>query len=474
MASLLFVLLVAVHAESAVLSADFEECEYDACDDNMYLIQKKIEVGVSEDQLLLEEAEVKGRSHFLPGVKPFFVAHDKADVCKGNESMSGAGMDYRGCQTITQMGLTCQKWTSQTPNTHSRTPDKFPHAGLDFNFCRNPDGMPHGPWCYVTDGEDLGARWDYCDPMVVVKKYPTGWEKVKDKNGKQMDGKTMFYYFNPRTGEVSWTEPPETMAADHEYYGVSWKWPWQRWQWDDQKYSFGTNAVHYWDAYFVSSLCTWLIWALLVCLIWFTKYPAEPDVDVLGDPVNTFERGHFSCMKNKHICACSFLCPVIQFADNQHLGGSLKGHVALFMFLACGLLNDVTMSGLFVCGLFTSILIIFFRQKLRQRMGLEPWSLNTIIDIFYVCCCPCCAIAQEALVVQYSYNRWKDGASRSPRVVMSAPIIKMPRSRSPSQERAAGTTVIREREAYRSPSPGSHRSLSNEPVATSTFGAAFS
>ena len=73
---------------------------------------------------------------------------------------SSKAVDYRGFTSTTESGKTCQKWTSQTPHDHSRTPSKYPNVGLgDHNYCRNPDGENRA-WCYTTDPNE---RWDYCD-----------------------------------------------------------------------------------------------------------------------------------------------------------------------------------------------------------------------------------------------------------------------------------------------------------------------
>ena len=100
------------------------------------------------------------------------------DQCKmkyvvSTETVSGTKEDgYRGIQNKTTQGKTCQKWSSQRYQKHSRTPNniKFKDKGLgDHNYCRNPDGEPGGIWCYTTqtgerEGEDR-IRWQYCDPL---------------------------------------------------------------------------------------------------------------------------------------------------------------------------------------------------------------------------------------------------------------------------------------------------------------------
>ena len=71
------------------------------------------------------------------------------------------GRDYRGTVSQTRSGKSCQKWTANSPHSHSRTPQNYENAGLgDHNYCRNPDNTGDGTWCYTTDS---GTRWEACD-----------------------------------------------------------------------------------------------------------------------------------------------------------------------------------------------------------------------------------------------------------------------------------------------------------------------
>uniref|UniRef100_A0A8C3DNU8 Uncharacterized protein n=1 Tax=Corvus moneduloides TaxID=1196302 RepID=A0A8C3DNU8_CORMO len=75
------------------------------------------------------------------------------------ECKRGIGTDYRGTEAKTQRGIPCQKWAEKIPHKPNYTPEKHPNAGLEENYCRNPDGDESGPWCYTTDP---ATRFDYC------------------------------------------------------------------------------------------------------------------------------------------------------------------------------------------------------------------------------------------------------------------------------------------------------------------------
>ncbi|XP_057295939.1 uncharacterized protein LOC130624361 isoform X3 [Hydractinia symbiolongicarpus] len=66
----------------------------------------------------------------------------------------GNGSGYIGIINVTSSGKTCQPW-SINPYLD---PGSYPT--LKENFCRNPQGHLHKPWCYV---EKSMQRWEYCD-----------------------------------------------------------------------------------------------------------------------------------------------------------------------------------------------------------------------------------------------------------------------------------------------------------------------
>lgn len=86
----------------------------------------------------------------------------------GSEVMTGNGADYRGFQSTTRSGRTCQNWGVQTPHNHSETPQRYPLADLNNNHCRNPDQSDPASsiWCYTTDP---ATRWQLCAPIGVLQ-----------------------------------------------------------------------------------------------------------------------------------------------------------------------------------------------------------------------------------------------------------------------------------------------------------------
>ncbi|XP_014650878.1 PREDICTED: plasminogen [Ceratotherium simum simum] len=97
-----------------------------------------------------------------------------------SDCMFGNGKGYRGKKATTVAGIPCQAWAAQEPHKHNIfTPQTNPQAGLEKNYCRNPDGDDNGPWCYTTNPRKL---FDYCDiPQCVSSSFDCGKPKVEPK-----------------------------------------------------------------------------------------------------------------------------------------------------------------------------------------------------------------------------------------------------------------------------------------------------
>ena len=86
---------------------------------------------------------------------------DEAFKSDCKEDINGA--QYKGHIDATVSGKLCQPWRSQFPHEHAlTTADHFSDESLKDaeNFCRNPFGLAHAPFCYTADEN---TSWEYCD-----------------------------------------------------------------------------------------------------------------------------------------------------------------------------------------------------------------------------------------------------------------------------------------------------------------------
>ena len=90
---------------------------------------------------------MQGPTFFLENVHSFSEPEDGiADI----HCIFGTGASYRGHQNTTVAGIPCQNWNKQEPHRHSLL-ETYPGLAKAENYCRNPDRIPSGPWCFTTD-----------------------------------------------------------------------------------------------------------------------------------------------------------------------------------------------------------------------------------------------------------------------------------------------------------------------------------
>ncbi|XP_054549952.1 hepatocyte growth factor-like protein isoform X4 [Talpa occidentalis] len=133
----------------------------------------------------------------------------------------GTGEQYRGSVSKTRKGVPCQHWSTKTPHKPQFTPASAPHAQLEENFCRNPDGDSHGPWCYTTDPH---TPFDYCalrrcdgdqPPSILEHPDQVLFEKCGKRVARQNQGRFRLRVVGGQPGNSPWTVSLRNRQGQH-------------------------------------------------------------------------------------------------------------------------------------------------------------------------------------------------------------------------------------------------------------------
>uniref|UniRef100_A0A674PQJ0 Macrophage stimulating 1 n=1 Tax=Takifugu rubripes TaxID=31033 RepID=A0A674PQJ0_TAKRU len=122
-----------------------------------------------------------------------------ADDIEAEDCYQENGKNYRGTVRKTRKGITCQKW----------------NANLTENYCRNPDGDQHGPWCYTTDPK---TEFDYCAiKQCAGEKVPMNEPVEFNECGKREDRfqPTRLRIVNGIPGNSPWTVSLRDRKGNH-------------------------------------------------------------------------------------------------------------------------------------------------------------------------------------------------------------------------------------------------------------------
>uniref|UniRef100_A0A674EQS5 Macrophage stimulating 1 n=1 Tax=Salmo trutta TaxID=8032 RepID=A0A674EQS5_SALTR len=167
----------------------------------------------------------------VPEMRTALCLHIKrcADDIEAEDCYHENGKNYKGVVRKTRKGVICQKWSVNIPHKTKINPGTHPEGNLTENYCRNPDGDQHGPWCYTTDPK---TEFDYCaikqcagEKVSIIE--PA--EKVEfNECGKRDDRfvKSILRIVGGRPGNSPWTVSLRDRKGNHFCGGslVSSKW----------------------------------------------------------------------------------------------------------------------------------------------------------------------------------------------------------------------------------------------------------
>lgn len=107
-----------------------------------------------------------------------------------------------------------------------------------------------------------------------------------------------------------------------------------------------------------------------------------------------------NCGQDWQLCCWGAFCPMIRWADTIGNERVLKGSfwTAFFLMLILYVIGPLTFGISLIAAL---CIAIYFRQRMRRIFNLSPGEpLTVFYDTLLWCCCPFCALMQEARQVE--------------------------------------------------------------------------
>jgi len=179
-------------------------------------------------------------------------------------------------------------------------------------------------------------------------------------------------------------------------------------------YAVHLSSSDFYSEYMWMTAVSFAIWLPLMILFVNFCYPPYKHIDeddrtkLEKNVWQMWENGLFDCFfeLDMKIWFCSTFCMIAMFSET--VGKSLIHNywTAFFAFAVCAFLNQATYCWAYL-GFFTLCLQLYFRQRLRSKMG-DPtaWTCDSMVeDCCFAACCPCAVVAHEAQVVELAVEQ---------------------------------------------------------------------
>lgn len=156
----------------------------------------------------------------------------------------------------------------------------------------------------------------------------------------------------------------------------------------------------------LGGLLVWLALVLASAVLYrrYKEYLQDelpPDSHLPQQLNGNWRYGFWDCLSVPKMCIFSLCCPVIRWSDTAAMAGFLGFWVAFALWTTLVICNVLVG---FLLGLLTTVVGVYYRQRIRGLFQIEKGTFATIaLDILAYCFCPCLAILQEGRVLEEAY-----------------------------------------------------------------------
>merc|ERR1712085_71818 len=166
----------------------------------------------------------------------------------------------------------------------------------------------------------------------------------------------------------------------------------------------------------------WIFLILVLVTCCYTRRFVPKERSEASRAEATLTAGHFNCLEDTRTCGCACCFPMVRWGDTMDQANVLsfwKGFAMWAVVFALGIFISlfffhIAFGWQIVQVLFLSAIFVS-RQELRKKLNLPAWQCPTCcFDCLFVMFCSCCAIAQEARVVNHAIQAKKEGFAKPP------------------------------------------------------------